>query len=119
VAHCGEVLVVDGLAETEAVLKAVLEPRGLHVLRVRAFQQPPHHRERHPRLVIIHQRDDQPEAEPPEDWRRVPQVVINSSGNAAAQNSEGRQYLQHPFDYPDLVLAVERLLEGHREAAAS
>ena len=53
------VLVVDGLSETEAVLRAVLEPKGLEVDRIRGVDSGVFSRERlaakeRPSLVVLH-----------------------------------------------------------------
>jgi hypothetical protein len=107
------VLVVDGLAETEEVLKAVLEPQGLEVNRIRRhFAQgsldsnPPH-------LVILHEDRQANPADSEESWPEVPRVVIGSVRQAQTPrtpNGSRAEYLAQPFQYGDLIRAVEDLL---------
>ncbi len=106
------VLVVDGLAETEEVLKAVLEPQGLEVNRIRTHfahsaptNQPPH-------LVILHEDHAASDSSADDSWPDVPRVIIGSvkvpqtkTGKASREH-----YLSQPFHYRDLIQAVEQLL---------
>ena len=106
------VLVVDGLAETEEVLKAVLEPQGLKVNRIRThFAQdvqsalPPH-------VVILHE-DPSDGARAQSSWADVPRVIIGSiavSRSEAPKSGPREQYLSQPFHYGELIQAVENLL---------
>lgn len=109
------VLVVDGLAETEQVLKAVLEPRGVQVNRIRQHQaadSPLRDSAEDPRLLVLH--EDSPTAAPTSDarWQKVPRVIIGSAtvpGNSATAG--GSHYLPHPFQYGELIQAIDRLLD--------
>jgi hypothetical protein len=111
VPHGGKVLVVDGLLETEEVLRAVLEPRGLEVARVRCDRPAtPDSSPDAPDVLVIHQ-DDAAAADSPgfDAWRRVPRVVIGSM-KVPAGGEHRQHFLQQPFQYPELVRAIERLL---------
>lgn len=102
------VLLVDGLSETEEVLKAVFEPRGLQVRRVSSSESA---RDPHPpRLMVLH--DETPESSPElENWKSVPRVIIGSTG-IMPQNSSPceRHFLKQPFQYRELIQAIEQLL---------
>lgn len=121
------VLLVDGSTETEEVLKAVLEPRGLHVQRVRGDRHPPQSRDLdEPRVVVLHEENGhvQPRQESgashSRSWDGVPRVIIGSTRDGSAQDSEtfseaspgDHHYLPFPFQYRDLVRAIDRLLSG-------
>jgi hypothetical protein len=103
------VVVVDGLAETEQVLKAVLEPRGLRVERIRAHASHTSDREKSaPNVLVLHSDDAQAKRR---SWDGIPCVVIGS----AAIPESGRlrpdaHYLQKPFCYRELICAIEQLL---------
>lgn len=117
------VLVVDGLAETEQVLKAVLEPRGLHVDRVRrgtpSLSGPDEPKKRapaaaRPNVLVLH--EDQSDVGGLDQWGQVPRVVIGSM--QMAESSESGEYLPHPFQYRELIGAIERLLSPATESAS-
>ncbi len=119
------VVVVDGISETAEVLRAILEPRGLRVERVRAGAAtiagsadgdpslPPH-------VVVVDGDDSQGRRLVLECWEQVPQVIIGSTHlrDDAAETSE-TQYLSKPFQYGELIQAIERLLvDGARARCA-
>ncbi len=102
------VLVVDGLTETEEVLKAVLEPQGLAVDRIR------HHArtddaEQKPSVIVVHQ-DSSSAADQTNRWSGIPTVVIGTAQIDAPEPDDGEQFLAKPFQYGDLICAIERLL---------
>ena len=109
------VLVVDGLTETEQVLKAVLEPRGLQVNRIRsagkgnALQD-----DRPPDVVVFHADETSPNATDAVPWQNVPRVIIGTAHLPAedghAGNSKDR-HLRNPFQYAELIQAIEGLLD--------
>lgn len=119
------VLVVDGLSETEQVLKAVLEPRGLHVDRVRSWpaspiplgtgmerpttSAPPH-------VVVLHEDEDVGRTGA---WGEVPRVIIGSVEMPAPGEHRSPEYLPHPFQYRELISAIERLLARGASTDAS
>ena len=97
------VVVVDGLTETAAVLRAVFEPRGHQVDRVRGFEFASRDATAAARVLVLH--DDGPaRGLLPGDARRV---VIGRHATVAAP---GERRLTHPFQYPELVRAIEALL---------
>lgn len=102
------VLVVDGLTETQEVLKAVLEPQGLAVDRIR-HHMPADEASQRPDVVVIHQDDRANGHAQSENWNGVPTVVIGSVQTDRV-DSNGEQYLAKPFQYGDLICAIERLL---------
>ncbi len=111
------VLVVDGLAETEQVLKAVLEPQGLEVNRIRTRFAQSSHSSNPPHVVILHEDHTQKIApESLDSWPDIPRVVIgsltmsNAPNSCGPQGDAGEQYLSQPFHYRDLINAVEKLL---------
>lgn len=106
------VLVVDGLAETEAVLKAVLEPRGLQVDRIRAHQPPDRvTRGARPNVVVLEAHEVEADSNTPRPWDNIPRVIIGAAeipeGSPATSDE---QHLSKPFHYGELIQAIERLL---------
>lgn len=108
------VLVVDGLNETEEVLKAVLEPQGLEINRIRThlpqtFQDalPPH-------LVILHEEAADTSSPVASAFPHVPRLIIGSitlpERNRPSETDPREEYLSLPFHYRDLIQAVETLL---------
>lgn len=106
------VLVVDGLAETEAVLKAVLEPRGLQVDRIRAHHPPERiTRGTRPHVVVLEAHELDPPGAAPRLWDNVPRVIIGSAQIPTdPTSSSDEQHLSKPFHYGELIQAIERLL---------
>lgn len=103
------ILLVDGPPETEQVLKAVLEPRGLQINRVHGQDRETCRTESLlTSLVIIDQTRQRSQL--PRSLMRLPQVVICHPGRTPANPSEAAETLMHPFHYGDLIQAIERLL---------
>jgi CheY-like chemotaxis protein len=104
------VLVVDSESATEEVLKAVLEPRGLRVDRVRDLASSS--AAGRPTVLIID--DDRPAAEIRGEpgWAGVPRVVIGSARLPDASGEHAGRYLQKPFQYPELIRLIDQLLSG-------
>lgn len=109
--HGQRVLVVDGMHEIQEVLETVLAPRGLRVDWVRTHVQ-----------SIQGERADQPdilvidaEASPLASaganrvWNNVPQVILGSD-NANLKANARHAHLSKPFQFPELIRAIERLL---------
>jgi CheY-like chemotaxis protein len=103
------VLVVDPESETEEVLKAVFEPRGLQVDRIQVLDSP-RRGSALPSLLVID--DDGLSAEPSgtNEWGSVPRVIIGSA--RLPENTIGKRqcYLQKPFQYPELIRMIDQLL---------
>ena len=105
------VLVIDGLPETEQVLKAILEPRGLEVDRIRSHG-PVESRSETPNVVVIHENGPESSGE---SWPNVPRVIIGTTTLPADGQGTDEHRLRAPFQYGELVQAIERLLS--RKAA--
>ena len=102
------VLVVDGLAETEEVLRAVLGPRGLEVDRIRGSRVGESATNPRPSVVVVHIDDSSPELH--ERWQNMPRVLIGPARLSECRGAEEEQYLAKPFQYGELIGAIERLL---------
>ena len=98
------VLVVGGASDTETVLKAVLEPRGLAVDRSRGGSK----RTSSPEIVVI-DLDAETEPAPATQWHASGRVLIGSQvpGKIAAHE----RFLAKPFQFPELVQVIEELLD--------
>lgn len=107
------VLVIDGPSETEAVLRAVLEPRGAVVERTRThgLAQAWGSREE-PDVVVVDMDGD--DAEHAAVWPSAPHVVIGSA--RVTVDDVQTRFLQKPYQYPELIRAIEDLL-APRDAA--
>ena len=101
------ILVVDGLTETTEVLKAVFEPLGHSVYRVRQAQLTASDSLR-PDLVVWHADESADECPRPR-FANVPQIVIGKARlNAPAISTQ--QFAQ-PFQYVELLEAIENALQ--------
>lgn len=100
------ILVVDGVPETEEVLRAVLEPRGHQVERVRAFELDDASPQKH--VLVLH--DDGPQAARRSKHGNTPRVVIGSLTSNLLSSDDSERHLSHPFHYAELIRAVESLL---------
>ncbi len=108
------IVVVDGLSETEEVLKAILEPRGLQVTRIRTHDSVARFRETEPpHVVVVHGSAADVDEPSVGIWNSIPRVVIGFAHDAPTQVSERRTstyFLNKPFHYAELIRAIERLL---------
>lgn len=109
-------MVVDGLAETEEVLKAVLEPRGLQVTRISTIRQsdaPAFSVESS--VIVWHESEQGPNLPshrfPAQTWAAVPRVVIGRIQTCTKSVDQSCRYLSQPFQYAELVTAIESLIE--------
>jgi DNA-binding response OmpR family regulator len=117
VAESQRVLVVDGLSETEEVLKAVLEPQGHEVERIQSSEAAISPFDTNPPAVVVYHADEGQVTRDCEFWRNVPRVIIGSARLADPQQdttSGSERFLRNPFDYRDLILEIETLLESSR-----
>jgi len=101
------ILVVDDVTDTEEVLRAVLEPRGMLVNRRRrdhsgsqTFARP---------SVVVLDEANTPQTEV--EFSDVPQVILGRSELPAAHD---RRVLSKPFQYAELVQAIEQLVAHRR-----
>jgi len=101
------VLVVDGLAETETVLRAVLEPQGAAVERRRGITGMVAGT-RAPQVLIVDRDDPTSGGLEESAWPGVPRVVLGSVRVAA---DHGERFLEKPFHYPELIQMVQSLLD--------
>jgi hypothetical protein len=110
------VLVVDGPPETEEVLKAVLEPQGLEINRIRTHLPQSLHDAKPPHLVILHEEAAENSSPLAKAWPGVPRLIIGSVALAdrepqcPTESSPREERLCLPFHYRDLIQAVETLL---------
>ena len=110
------VLVVDGLAETEEVLKAVLEPKGLTVDRIRRpatgeLDKGKLAAKRRPSVVVLHVEDEPSPMPTPEGWQDVPRILIGATKTGGPHHLAAvDHYLEKPFQYGELIRTIERLL---------
>ena len=110
------VMLVDGLTETEEVLKGVLEPRGTQVTRVRSTRSTFSTASQGvPSVVVVHESERstgltfrQRTVSAP--WDDVPRVVIGQTHANSSSAKQGCRYLTQPFEYAELVTAIESLL---------
>lgn len=109
------VLVVNGLRETRDVLQAVLEPRGMRVDRVRGDHVPTPPDKPVPQVVVI---DGDHQAKNDVSWSDVPRVMIGTAAKPKlAMEYDQQQYLQKPFQYSELIQAIDQLLDCQNRAA--
>lgn len=96
-----EVVVVDGLRETTEVLQAVLEPRGMRVCRESSGSTPADEAGRS-RILVLH--DDLP-------VRETPRVIVGRVTPDAPIRPDDCRSLPQPFDYRDLIAAIDALAD--------
>ena len=109
------VLVIGGASDTDTVLKAVLEPRGTTVERRRGHCVTTLCKARQfPRVVVI-DIDAEPDAvSATTQWRSSNRILIGSKPPHDIADRE--RFLSKPFQFPELVQAIEDLLT-HQPAA--
>ncbi|MBC7817923.1 MAG: hypothetical protein IAG10_13610 [Planctomycetaceae bacterium] len=106
VGHSSSILVVDGPSETTEVLRAVFEPRGHSVNRVRQAQLP---NGSSPRVVVWHTSESE-EASAADRFAGIPRVVIGRA-RLTEPSSVTRRFAQ-PFEYCELLSEIESLLSA-------
>ncbi len=106
------VLLIDGSADTEAVVRAVLEPRGMSVTRTRSHGAEPLHAETTPDVVVL-DLDDINESDDAA-WNETHQVRIGSTRVEVSQPHV--RFLEKPFQFPELIQVLEDLLSASRAA---
>lgn len=115
------ILVIDEIADTADVLKAVMEPRGHSVNRVRHVEDTgrldSHDR---PTVIILDAESRQDTAPALGRWQNVPQVIIGTivpsgeTADASPPNGAGRRFLEKPFQFAALIEAIESLVAQAR-----
>lgn len=110
------VVVLDGLHETEEVLKAVLEPQGCRVNRIRKPQPGDVITENElPSIVVLHGDDLAASSSAQPGWNEVPKVVIGSvKVPATPETDQSTRFLVQPFQYAELIDSIESLLNQPR-----
>ncbi|MFK7778020.1 MAG: hypothetical protein QM501_07815 [Gimesia sp.] len=107
------VVVFDGLNETEQVLKAILEPQGCRVNRIR---------QRHsgdiisvdevPSVVVMHDDDASQYPKNHPEWNNIPKILIGSVKKCPSSAPDpSTRFLVQPFQYAELIDSIESLLE--------
>lgn len=101
------VLVIDGTSDTEAVLKAILEPRGAQVERARSTLV---HRRADdlasPHVVVIDLDEASADATASQ-FGESHRILI---GSVKTTVDKGDRFLSKPFQYPELLQTIEDLL---------
>ena len=107
------VLVIDGQPETEEVLKAVLEPRGYQIdLQSRMTSEKDVNLQQKPHLVVLHEEPSTISCKRQQhSFQDVPRVIIGSISNSNYSDQSAEQRLSQPFQYSELIQAIERLLK--------
>ncbi len=115
------VVVVDEIPDTAEVLEAVLASRGLTVNRVRHLDAAhPLTLANRPALIVVDVEScSSPDTRTCDGWQNVPQVIIGTmQAPEAADDVHGatpdRRYLQKPFQFAELIQAIEALIGDDR-----
>lgn len=113
-----KVVVIDGVPETTQVLRAMLEPRGHRVERVRGFD--PELATRCNAVLVLHD-DGASEATRRRKYGTTPRVVIGSltSDQVPCPPEQEERRLIQPFHYAELIRAVESLLDADCDRRAA
>ena len=108
------VLVVDAVSDTAEVLRAILEPRGMTVNRVRRLDEREIPAAAEPPAVLVLDADSSgPLAAGWSRLQSVPQVIIGTWRSVEAGESAcgaPTRYLHKPFQFAELVQAIEALI---------
>lgn len=110
------VVVFDGLNETEQVLKAILEPRGCRVNRIRK-QHPGDvtSGQEVPSIVVVHDDDSNESTTNQMGWNKVPKIVIGTVKHTQVSKADqSTRFLVQPFQYAELIDSIESLLKPPR-----
>lgn len=101
------VLVIDGTSDTEAVLKAVLEPRGTQVERTRGTLARQRTDDANVPHVVVIDLDEVSASTTASCFGESHRILI---GSAKVATDDGDRFLAKPFQYPELVQVIEDLL---------
>lgn len=110
------VLVVDGIEETQEVLKAVLEPRGVTVFRTDGWTAGKDDSNTSADVVVLDA--DRESVDLQASTVGSARVLIGSMEVADGGEHPTQRYLQKPFHYGELVRAIENLLARPTTPAA-
>jgi CheY-like chemotaxis protein len=128
------VLVVDEISDTAEVLQAVLEPRGVTVNRICRLSQSDYPTVENRPAVVVYDADTIAAGAfaAGGNWQGVPQIIIGTIRAAHADRPESdrgesnrgvsakresavpnvaRRYLQKPFQFAELLQAIEALIK--------
>lgn len=107
------VVVFDGLNETEEVLKAILEPQGCRVNRIRQQHAGDiNEADEVPSIVVMHDDDASHYATNKPEWNKIPKIVIGSvKKHTPAQTDQSKHFLVQPFQYAELIDSIESILQ--------
>ncbi len=113
------ILVVDEVSDTAEVLQAVLEPRGVTVNRVARWCQTETPTAENRPAVVVFDAESLDGGAPAgqSNWQGVPQIIIgtmrvagSSDRSDAVGDESSRCYLQKPFQFSELVQAIEMVI---------
>jgi CheY-like chemotaxis protein len=97
--------------EIQEVLHAVLAPRGLQVDWVRSHaQQVAGAAAGQPDILVIDAEALPIQPSKSRDWSGVPQVILGADDESSSDANDQHTYLAKPFQFPDLIEAIEKLL---------
>lgn len=107
------VVVFDGLNETEQVLKAILEPQGCRVNRIRKQHSSDiASSSEAPNIVVMHDDDASHYTKNKPEWNEVPKIIIGSVKKESRSNSDqSTRFLVQPFQYAELIDSIESILK--------
>ncbi|MCH9656174.1 MAG: hypothetical protein K0U86_07575 [Planctomycetes bacterium] len=107
------VVVFDGLNETEQVLKAILEPQGCRVNRIRQQHSGDiTSAEEVPSILVVHDEDASHCTKDKPGWNKVPKIVIGSVKKRSTSNTDqSTHFLVQPFHYAELIDSIESILQ--------
>ena len=101
------VLVVDGISDTEAVLKAVLEPRGTQVERTRGAMVTRRMDQTTTPHVVVIDLDEETAQATASCFGESHRILI---GSVKISVDDRDRFLAKPFQYPELLQTIEDLL---------
>jgi DNA-binding response OmpR family regulator len=126
VSNPDRILVVDEASDTAEVLQAVLEARGVSVQRVRRLDPSAATADESCPAVVILNAESMDGTSPADlaVWQHVPQVIIGTvripAATAGASHAGGasRRVLRNPFQFAELLQAIESLIAARSENCA-
>jgi CheY-like chemotaxis protein len=101
------VLVIDGISDTEAVLKAVLGPRGTQVERTRGAMVTRRQDQASSPHVVVIDLDEVTAEATASCFGESHRILI---GSVKTRVNDRDRFLAKPFQYPELLQTIEDLL---------